>query len=278
MIKAEELCLSTTMLDVFGRDNKQTQGTGFFYEFDFADGLHEMCLVTNRHVLENAKKVRAYLTFAKDPEGYYPDYGNIACQCMILDDNSVIFHPDKNIDLAIIPIGNNLREQEDALGPYCYRCMGKETLPSNEEFKEISVMHDIVMVGYPDGLIDSKNNAPICRRGIIATPPNLDYCGEDVFLIDIACTQGSSGSPVLAYDFLWKQDPDGKFVKVDQIRLMGIFSEGENTIANGVTSPHADKNRQLVTVRIPSGVGKVIKIQRLLDFNAVLTKKYQPLI
>ena len=56
------------------------------------------------------------------------------------------------------------------------------------------------MVGCPRGIFDEKNNIPIARRGITATPLGKKYEGNDQFVVDMACFPGSSGSPIFVYD------------------------------------------------------------------------------
>jgi len=71
---------------------------------------------------------------------------------------------------------------------------------------------DILMIGYPNGLIDEVHKLPIFRSGIIASDPSIDFGehklnpdvpgGEEIvtykeFLIDMEATPGSSGSPVV---------------------------------------------------------------------------------
>lgn len=56
--------------------------------------------------------------------------------------------------------------------------MGKElfyiafdvsTLPDRKLLDDVSALEDIIMVGYPNGIWDEKNNKPIFRKGITAT-------------------------------------------------------------------------------------------------------------
>ena len=92
------------------------------------------------------------------------------------------------------------------------------------------------------------------------------------FLIDIACTPGSSGSPVIAYDSIWEKLENGQLRKTDQARLIGIFSEGNTTIAQGATITNNSNTSQPVAVRFPYGIGKVIKFECLDDFVPLLEK------
>ena len=72
----------------------------------------------------------------------------------------------------------------------------QDLIPTTAQLNDLNGRMKFTMVGYPNGLWDTKNDLPIIRRGITATPAFRDYCGRDEFLIDAACFPGSSGSPV----------------------------------------------------------------------------------
>ena len=65
------------------------------------------------------------------------------------------------------------------------------------------------MVGYPHDLRDKSHNLPICRRGITASHPEVDFCGKPELLIDIPCAPGVSGSPVFVLDAKGYTDEQG---------------------------------------------------------------------
>ena len=99
---------------------------------------------------------------------------------------------------------NDLIEQARANGIDAYfKAITTDFSISNFNIQELTPVEDIVMIGYPIGLIDEVNNKPVVRKGITATDIRLDYNGRKEFLIDAACFHGSSGSPV----FLRKMGP-----------------------------------------------------------------------
>jgi hypothetical protein len=61
----------------------------------------------------------------------------------------------------------------------------------------VSIGNDLIVVGYPLGLYDSKHNTPIIRSATIASVYPLPFEGEDYFLIDSRLHNGTSGSPVI---------------------------------------------------------------------------------
>jgi hypothetical protein len=53
-----------------------------------------------------------------------------------------------------------------------------------------------VILGYPLNMIEGSTTIAVARGGTIATPPDRDYRGAPMFLIDGTAIRGSSGSPV----------------------------------------------------------------------------------
>jgi hypothetical protein len=61
----------------------------------------------------------------------------------------------------------------------------KKMIPTEEDLADLTAVEDVLMVGYPLGLWDQRNNLPIFRRGITATHSAVDYEGEPVFTISL---------------------------------------------------------------------------------------------
>lgn len=265
-LDAESQKLLTVKLNVFTNQERHRSGTAFFYTFDLKD-RKAMVLVSNGHVLEDAHIVNCYITL--DLES---DEVQTACWTMFLQKENVITHPDPKVDLAIVPIGGSMDEHAQIGINYDYRSFGKETMPTTDELREISVMHNIVMVGYQNGQIDVINNTPLCRHGITATPPAKNFNGERAFLVDIGCAPGSSGSPIIAYDSIWRELPNGQLTKIEQARLIGIFCSGDTSKVRGITVPKDGEKPKKVNAYIPYGIGKAISVQCLNDFVPLLEK------
>lgn len=111
-------------------------------------------------------------------------------------DRFVFPHPDNEVDLCAIFIQKELHDLYIAPKPYYMCALSKSDLMTKDAAKSLPGICDVIMVGYPNGLWDSKHNMPIYRKGITATWPCLDYNGKRQFVIDCACFGGSSGSPV----------------------------------------------------------------------------------
>lgn len=107
---------------------------------------------------------------------------------------------DKNLDLAMVPLGP-LLNQLDATGrPVFFRSVSPDVIPTPEVLGDLAAVEEVVFIGYPSGLRDEQNSTPLIRRGITASPVWNDFGGDPVFLIDAGVYPGSSGSPVFIFN------------------------------------------------------------------------------
>jgi hypothetical protein len=88
---------------------------------------------------------------------------------------------------------------------------------NEKDFADLDVASTVIFIGYPNGMFDQKHYTPIVRQGFIATPADLDFDGESVFLIDASVFPGSSGSPVFSYE----RDRTGNMTAP---KLLGLIS------------------------------------------------------
>ena len=146
----------------------------------------------------------------------------------------------------------------------------KKHIPSNEELIKLSTIEDIVMVGYPNGLWDKKNNRPIFRRGVTATHPYYNYDDKKEFLVDIACYPGSSGSPILiANEGMYYDKSSGSLIAQDRIFLLGVnyavFIQEQNWNIKQINIPTATLLMNQTT--IPINLACIIKAERILELE-----------
>ena len=126
------------------------------------------------------------------------------------------------------------------------------------------------MVGYPNGIWDSKNNKPIFRKGITATDIKYDYNGKKEFVIDAACFPGSSGSPVLIFNQGMYTDKFGNtYAGSGRAKLLGVLYAGPQYVTEGeiktVVIPTVE--RSIAISQIPNNLGYVIKAERILELE-----------
>lgn len=248
-------------------------GTGFFFNFTIDQiGAQVPVIITNKHVIEDSYSGFIRFTIAKDGK---PEYSNIRdFQINNLQDHW-IFHPDPNVDLCAMPIASLLNEAKSLGDQFFYVSLHKDLLMSSDELNQLTAIEDIIMVGYPNGIWDDVNNLPIIRRGVTATHPKINYCGREEFMIDAACFPGSSGSPV----FLLNEgsySTQNEIVLGSRVKLLGVLYAGPQYIASGkievVNIP--TKQESVVTSRIPTNLGLIIKGKKILELEAELKRVF----
>ena len=267
----EQMTLSTVRIETTLGDGRQGTGSGFLFKFPIKDSENFVpVLVTNKHVVESAKEGAVY--FHTTPTQDKEDAPNDHCRLGIPDfERFWIGHPDPNVDLAIAPIGQWIGYLISAGANPFLMTLAEENIPSADDWIALRAIDDVVMIGYPNGLWDDQNNRPICRRGVTATHPRLDFQKRREFVIDAACFPGSSGSPVFLYN-------SGVYIDRNKVRLgmrvklLGILYGGPVRSVSGeiqiITIP--TDNRVSVLTQIPINLGYVIKSDRILEMREIL--------
>ena len=109
----EFLTQTTVRIEVRKTDGSNNVGTGFFYHFISSDGTHVPAIITNKHVLEGAQKIR--LVFNPRDQNNNPDLNGEKYQFEISElQNEWYKHPNPNIDLAFIAMNVPLAEMYKA--------------------------------------------------------------------------------------------------------------------------------------------------------------------
>lgn len=139
-------------------------------------------------------------------------------------------YSDPKVDVILIPVS---LDEDKFLISKMDRSFIENTDKLSTKFEKILV------VGYPYGWYDDKNNLPIIRVGHLSSPFKVPFKGEPVMLGDAITHAGMSGSPVM----MLLRDPvsrgeDGKLsVKFGtKYILAGIYS-GQFKIL-GKVRPH----------------------------------------
>jgi hypothetical protein len=189
----QQLFFTTFYVETF-RDNKTWTGTGLFFSYTKGN-LAVPMLVTNRHVVEGFDD--GAVRFILSEDGKTPKLGQSITLNIPRFQSRWHTHPDLNIDIAVMPFAPVLRQLEQQGRKIFYRNMDTALLPTEEQIRQLNAIEDVIFIGYPKGIFDTKNLLPIARRGITATPVQVDYNDLPAFLIDASVFPGSSGSPVL---------------------------------------------------------------------------------
>ena len=265
---------TTVRLECTKADGSISCGTGFYYKFnEQTDGSCCYVILTNKHVIKGAKTARMYLThLTTTKDTHNIKYTSITFEDEFSDfENRWVMHPDDSVDLCAMgttDVNYKFREV-NGCDPKIY-ALNKKHIPSTEELIKLSTIEDVVMVGYPNGLWDKKNNRPIFRRGVTATHPYYNYDDKKEFLVDIACYPGSSGSPILiANEGMYYDKSSGSLIAQDRIFLLGVnyavFIQEQNWNIKQINIPTAALLMNQTT--IPINLACIIKAERILELE-----------
>ncbi len=268
---AEQLAHSTVRIESKFADGSLGTGTGFFYSLNRKEDKHVPVIITNKHVINGADKVRFILTLQDCNGG--PNLG--VNQGFELDNLQTpsFWHPhtDASVDLCAMPIAPLISLAEQQGKKFFYVTFDKSLIPTLSEIDEMVGVEKITMVGYPNGLWDSVNNLPIFRQGVLASDYKRDWNGKKEFLIDAACFPGSSGSPVLLFETGGYQTKKGTFLGSSRIKLLGVLYAGpQHTVEGEIKIVLVPSQQKAISIAgIPNNLGVIIKSERLLDFESV---------
>ena len=153
--------------------------------------------------------------------------------------------------------------------------MGIKHIADSSFLSELNAVENILMVGYPNGLWDSKNNLPLFRTGITATPPFIDYEHKPEFIIDCACFTGSSGSPIFLVNEGSYSKKGGGITIGNRFKLLGVLYAGPQQEAEGdikiIPIPTVSKGKAII--EMPINLGYCIKADQLLYFENYFQKQ-----
>lgn len=208
---------------------KKSVGTGFLLSKKIDETKQQIFLVTNKHVIAESnsdgkivgKFLKGSFSFIKDDNGNPKLGDSVVINTENLTD-MFLQHPDENVDLAICNISNIFNQLTQNLKQNVFiRTIPIDLIPSeNESFDAIE---DVTFIGYPNGIFDQKNHLPITRRGVTASPFEVDFNGGKKFIIDAQVFPGSSGSPV----FIKEQNlKNGSLtLRVERYFFVGVISK-----------------------------------------------------
>jgi hypothetical protein len=191
----EQLLFSTVRIEAV-KPTKTEAGTGFIFLYKGDEG-EILFLVTNHHIIENATDGSFFFTLS---DGSGPILGKRVDVSIADFQQTWTRHPNSKIDIAIMPIAPILGIMDKQGQAAFFKSITQSRIPTKEQISEFDALEEILFIGYPSGIYDSKNLTPVFRKGITATPLQLDYEGSKSFLIDASVFPGSSGSPVFIYD------------------------------------------------------------------------------
>ncbi len=220
-------------------------GTGFVFGLEHGGNSFPF-LITNKHVVDGA--FGAEITLHEGGADGRPIPGPGRSIRFTLA-GMVIRHPADDVDLVAIPLAQLFNHaQAEGWTPFV-EGLGPQTIPKPAVRKALAAIETVTMIGYPVGIADVANNAPIVRQGITATPVGSNYRGRREFLIDMAVFPGSSGSPVLIMNEGSWATPGG-LAMGNRLMLLGVLFAGHTRTETGEIRQEVVPTQLVPTVAI----------------------------
>lgn len=275
-LDASELLINSTIQIISKREtivngtpkDIVSSGTGFYFVFKSSKGEVPV-IITNRHVIEGASS--NILNFKLTKPNGLPDYKNIQQTTINTATLKWILHPNKDVDLAALPIAPILNQYIKQNQKIFYVALNESLIPTDSVKNSLSAIEDIIMVGYPFGLRDITNDLPVVRRGITATPFYQNYNSQQEFLCDVPVYPGSSGSPIMIFNPSSFSDKKGNMYLKSRFYLLGINYATYTSNFTGKILPTQIISNSVQTA-IPYNIGVIIKSERILEFKQLLLK------
>ncbi len=250
-------------------------GTGFLFQFPIPGRSEQIpAIITNKHV-KGDSTAGSIVFHIQDEAGE----AKSLMECEI--SGSLwrwIDHPG-DVDLSALLLAPIMEEMDSkGVRPF-YRFLSSANIITQEQLDRLFSVNNIIMVGYPIGLIDHTRNFPIFRQGITATHPGLSFKGKAEFLIDSACWPGSSGSPVFMSPCMVKTRgityiDGGDF----GYKLLGVLWGGPQYTATGDIVPvEIPMTKAPVSLTsLPTNLGFVIHAREILEIGVEILRSFQP--
>ena len=246
---ADQIVHSTARIQTVDAAGEEYTATGFFIHFCQKGSRKITALITNRHVVADARAWTFHMTV--EGSNGMPIYGKHFPVDLKAGELDWVFHPDGDVDLAALPIAPLTKRARELGTPAFFAGVGMEFLARESDLNELSAVEEILTVGYPRGYWDEHNNMPIARRGVTATAPYLDFEGRKEFAIDCASFRGSSGSPVYLYNIGSYLNKSGTLVLGNRVKLIGVLWGVPRPILQGTVSVQAIPIQRQITTSTP---------------------------
>lgn len=261
---SEKMMFNTVRL----RINNGSCGTGSYFNFKVGEIIVPV-IITNKHVVNNnCNETTTFFLHTANSNG--DPEGNLE----ITYNTKWIFHDNKDICYCYInPLFEEIKRRYGK-GVF-YIANDEAIIPSKEKLQELNALEELVMVGYPIGLWDSRNNFPIFRKGYTANHPAIDFNEDGIGLVDMACFPGSSGSPIYILNEGGYKDKKGNtYLGASRILLLGYLFAGPQYTATGELIVQTIPTQQKVTASTPimANLGYYVKASEILEFRDVIQK------
>lgn len=213
--------------------------TGFFYIKN-----EVVYLVTNRHVvLDESKKIKPEILrvklhtnpadISKNVDLDIPLYINGVTKWHVHND-----YARRLIDIAVVEI-----DPKKLKTGYFFKALSASNFLPKKYV--IQPGEDVMVIGFPRGLSDSKHNLPLVRNAMISSAYGIDFQGSPFFLVDANLHPGMSGSPVITKPKNAWPDDKGN---IDFLTGSPMYFLGVHSATLGIILPTGEEPLGLGTV------------------------------
>ncbi len=262
---SEQMLYNTVRLEAGGGST----GTGFFFNFKFSENKTVPVIITNKHVVNgNEDEEVKFFLHTKDKDTPADEKLNISFK------TKWYFHSDQDLCFCFVnPLFEQIRSQKSK--EIFYIALEETLIWDDQKLEELSAIEDVVMVGYPSGLWDRKNNLPLFRRGITSSHPATDFNNKNIGVVDMACFPGSSGSPLFVLNENGYTDKNGNtHLGGKRLIFLGILFQGPQLNTKGELVIEDIPTQQKVSAVTPImiNLGYYIKAAEILNFKPEIEK------
>lgn len=250
-------------------------GSGFIYRVNIAEDFAVDILITNKHVVDYQTSIMTHYFFNLKENGNVNNHSKVS----ILTE--WLFHPDKEVDLCftflnpiVHPLNMHLKNINN--NSKIFYMPWPDNYPQ-PHLNYMDMNQDVVMIGYPLGLSDEKNNLPIYRHGKTASHPKIDFNGKLQGVVDMACFPGSSGSPIFAITEAYQKKKTSLQVSdgTGGLTLLGFLYAGPIYDTQGdIQIKQIPMDLKLfANIKVQINLGYYIKASALKDFTTIILDK-----
>lgn len=247
--------------------NKMSDGRMFKLDFDPR-------VIGNKILPDGTRKTGIGEFIRKTSLDEFPQFWNVLNGSMslvgtrpILQDELLKYELHHRARIAIKPGITGMWQVKDVF----YVANDASIIATKEKLKDLSALEELVMVGYPIGLSDTRNNYPIFRKGYTSAHPAVDFNDDGIGLVDMACFPGSSGSPIYILNEGGYRDKHGNaYFGPSRVILLGILFAGPQYDARGdIVVKTIPTSKQVVELNtsITTNLGYYIKAEELDEFQ-----------
>lgn len=261
---SEQLMYSTVRITA----SDGSTGTGFFFQFKFEEIIVPV-IITNKHVVNyNEDEFVSFKLHTGNLKTKTIDSQSLDVQFK----TKWIFHKTHDLCFCYLyPLITQIKQSENK--DVFFIPITEDLIYPTTELEKLSAIEDVIMVGYPKGLWNEKDNLPLFRKGITSSHPAIDFNTSGIGVVDMACFPGSSGSPIFILNENGYSDNKGNmYLGNKRLIFLGVLYAGPILTIDGEIVTQTQQN--LVSKSsIMINLGYYAKSNELLYFKDIIKEK-----